>query len=91
MEDDLQMHTKNGEVAPHSYIHIPITAAQAKAIQGAIDARTANAGRYNLLFRNCADAVGSFLHAGGVGGVPHSEVFIPAVFDAVVWYTNTWR
>jgi RHS repeat-associated protein len=39
MEDDLDMHTKNGEVAPHSYMHIPITAGQAKAIQAAIDAR----------------------------------------------------
>jgi hypothetical protein len=39
MENDIAHHTKNGEVAPHPpNIHIPITAAQAKAIQAAIDA-----------------------------------------------------
>jgi len=91
MEDDLKMHTKNGEVAPHHYIHIPISAEQAQKIQAAIDARAANPGHYNLFFNNCAQEVGSALHAGGVGGVPHGEVFIPAIFDAAVWYTNTWR
>jgi RHS repeat-associated protein len=91
MEDDLEMHTKNGEVATHHYIHIPISAEQAQKIQAAIDARAANPGHYNLFFNNCAQEVGSALHAGGVGGVPHGEVFIPAIFDAAVWYTNTWR
>lgn len=45
MEDDLEMHTNSdGVVAPHSYIHIPISADQAAAIQGAINDRTANPG-----------------------------------------------
>jgi RHS repeat-associated protein len=84
MENDIDMHTKNGETAPHSYTHIPITAAQAKAIQAAIDARATNGGRYNLMFRSCAQAVESFLHAGGVSGIPHGEVFIPAALHAVM-------
>ena len=84
MENDIEHHTKNGEVAPHNYTHIPITAAQATAIQASIDARTANAGRYNLLFRNCAGAVEGFLHAGGVPGIPHSEVFVPAILHQIL-------
>ena len=89
MENDIDMHTKNGETAPHSYTHIPITAAQAKAIQAAIDARVTNGGRYNLLFRNCAGAIESFLHAGGVPGIPHSEVNIPAVLHVVLLIERT--
>jgi RHS repeat-associated protein len=84
MENDIEHHTKNGEVAPHSYTHIPITAAQAKAIQKAIDARATNGGRYNLMFRSCGQAVESFLHAGGVRGIPHGEVFIPAVLHDII-------
>ncbi|MGB6974361.1 MAG: RHS repeat-associated core domain-containing protein [Terracidiphilus sp.] len=85
MEDDLQMHTSpDGEVAPHSYLYHSITSDQASTIQGAIDARTQDAGRYNLIFRNCAGAVESFLHAGGVSGVPHGEIFIPAVLHGVL-------
>ncbi len=84
MEDDLQAHTKHGEVAPHSYIHIPITTAQAQAMRTAMADRTANAGRYNLLFNNCAGFVESVLRAGGVSGVPHGEVFVPDVLDTVL-------
>jgi len=85
MEDDLQMHTSpNGEVAPHSYLYQSITSDQAAAIRGAMDARTKDAGRYNLIFRNCAGAVESFLHAGGVSGVPHSEIFVPAVLHGIL-------
>jgi hypothetical protein len=91
MEDDIQQHTKNGEVARHNYVHIPISAVQAKAIRAAIAARTANPGRYNLLFRNCADAVEGILHAGGVPGIPHGEVNIPAVLHAVLLVENTSR
>lgn len=81
MENDVDNHTDQvtSEVAEHHYIHIPVTGAQADKIRAAIDARTTHPGRYNLIFRNCAGAVGSFLHAGGVSGVPHSEIFVPAV------------
>lgn len=85
MEDDLQMHTSpDGQVAPHSYLYHSITSDQAAAIQGAISDRTTNAGRYNLISRNCAGAVEGFLHAGGVSGVPHSEIFIPAVLHGIL-------
>jgi RHS repeat-associated protein len=84
-EDDIQAHTKNGEVAPHSYLHIPISADQAAAMRGAMDARTANGGHYNLIFNNCAQFVESVLHAGGVSGVPHAEVFGPAILGGILW------
>lgn len=85
MEDDIDMHTNSaGEVARHNYIHIPITAEQAAAMQAAIANRTANPGRYNLLFNNCAQAVESILHAGGVSGIPHGEVNIPFVLHDVL-------
>ncbi len=87
MEDDLKMHTSpDGEVAPHSYLYRSITSDQAGAIQKTIDAqsRPDGAGRYNLIFRNCAGAVESFLHVGGVPGVPHSEIFIPAVLHGIL-------
>jgi hypothetical protein len=90
-EDDIKAHTKNGEVAPHSYLHIPITADQAAAMQGAIAQRYANGGHYNLIFNNCAQFVESVLHAGGVSGVPHGEVFGPAILEGALWYGNTWR
>ena len=57
---------------------------QADAIRGAMNARRDDAGRYNLIFRNCAQAVESFLHAGGVSGVPHGEIFVPAVLHDVL-------
>jgi hypothetical protein len=77
-ENDIRAHTnlKTGEVAPRSYLHIPISATQAQAMQGAIDARDpnlGNGGHYNLIFNNCAQFVESVLHAGGVSGVPHGE------------------
>lgn len=84
-EDDIQAHTKNGEVAPHSYLHIPISADQAAAMRGAMDARTANGGHYNLIFNNCAQFVEGVLHAGGVSGVPHAEVFGPAILGGILW------
>lgn len=92
-EDDIKAHTnkETGEVAPHSYIHIPISAMQADHMRTAMLNRTADAGHYNLLFRNCAGFVESVLHAGGVQGVPHSEVFGPAVLGAVLAYEQTWR
>jgi len=90
-EFDIPQHTKNGEVAPHSNIHIPISADQAAAMRTAIADRTANPGRYNLLFNNCAGFVESVLHAGGVSGVPHSEVFGPMVLGGILAYENSWR
>lgn len=85
MEDDLDMHTSpSGEVAPHSYMYHSITAAQKGAITDAMASRTEHAGRYNLLFNNCAQAVESFLHAGGVSGIPHGEIFVPAVLHTVM-------
>lgn len=84
MENDIQHHTKNGEVAPHNYIHIPITAAQAALMRAAIAERTQHPGRYNLIFRNCAGAVESILHTGGVSGIPHSEVNIPVVLHDIL-------
>jgi hypothetical protein len=86
MEDDIDMHTKNGEVAPHSYTHIWVTAGQAREIQAAIDTRSApgGAGRYNLLFRNCAQSVEGFLNAGEVYGTPPEIVFLPFVFNWLV-------
>lgn len=84
-EFDIQMHTGNdGEVARHHYIHIPISAAQAEAMQTAIADRTANPGRYNLLFNNCAGFVEGVLHAGGVSGVPHGEIFEPGVLGGIL-------
>lgn len=85
-ENDIKAHTgPSGEVAPHSYLHIPITAEQAAQMQGAIDARTANGGHYNLIFNNCAQFVESVLHAGGISGVPHAEVFGPAILGGILW------
>ncbi len=85
-EDDLKAHTSpSGEVAPHSYLHIPISADQASATRGAIAERYANGGHYNLIFDNCAQFVESVLHAGGVSGVPHAEVFGPAILGGVLW------
>jgi hypothetical protein len=85
MENDIKHHTdSNGQVAPHHYTHIPVTADQAKAIQAAIDARRTNPGRYNLIFRNCAGVIESFLHAGGVSGVPHEEIFVPPVLYMIL-------
>lgn len=75
-------------VAPHGYIHIPVTADQAAAMQSAINARdpsTGNGGHYNLIFNNCAQFVESVLHAGGVSGVPHAEVFGPAILGGILW------
>jgi hypothetical protein len=76
MEDDLQMHTSpDGEVAPHSYLYHSITSDQAGAIQGAIDARSQpdGAGRYNLIFRNCAGAVESFIDRSA------DHILVPAI------------
>jgi len=90
-EDDIGQHTKNGEVARRSDIRIAITATQAAAMKAAMAKRTADAGHYNIFFRNCAGFVESVLHAGGVQGVPHSWVFGPAVLGAVLAYEQTWR
>jgi len=89
-EFDIPAHTKDGELAPHSYIHLPISAAQAQAMLGAIDYRTANPGRYNLLFNNCAGFVESVLHAGGMPGVPDSEVFGPVALGAILAAEKTF-
>ena len=84
-EDDIAQHTDaNGHVAPHSNIRIPITAEQAKAMQAAMDSRRDNPGHYNLFFRNCTGFVESVLHAGGVSGVPHAEVFGPVVLGGIL-------
>ena len=83
-EDDIAQHSNNGDVAPHSYLHIPVSADQAQAMQAAMAKRTANPGRYNLLFNNCAGFVESVLHAGGVSGVPHSEIFGPPVLYGIL-------
>jgi len=84
-EDDIGAHTnKSGEVATHHYIHIPISAAQAQVMQAAIASRVANGGHYNLIFNNCAQFVESVLHAGGVSGVPHAEMFGPAVLAGIL-------
>jgi RHS repeat-associated protein len=92
MENDIQHHTnlETLEVAPHTYMYHSITHEQAGLIQAAIATRQANdmmknfAGRYNLLFNNCAQAVESFLHAGGVSGIPHGEVNIPIALHGVM-------
>ncbi|HEY2496660.1 MAG TPA: RHS repeat-associated core domain-containing protein [Candidatus Angelobacter sp.] len=84
-EDDLQAHTKNGEVARHSYLHIPISADQAQAMSTEIAKRAANPGHYNLIFNNCTGFVESVLHAGKVSGVPHREIFGPAILRAILW------
>jgi RHS repeat-associated protein len=84
-EDDIAAHTKNGEVAPHGYLHIPITADQAAAMQAAMEARRTDPGHYNLFLNNCAQFVESVLHAGGVSGVPHGEVFGPAILGGMLW------
>ena len=84
-EDDLAAHTKNGEVAPHGYLHIPITADQAAAMQAAMEARRADPGHYNLFLNNCSQFVESVLRAGGVSGVPHGEVFGPAILGGMLW------
>jgi hypothetical protein len=54
-------------------------------MRGAMDARTANGGHYNLIFNNCAQFVEGVLHAGGVSGVPHAEVFGPAILGGILW------
>jgi hypothetical protein len=84
LEDDIAQHTKNGDVAPHSYLHIPVSALQAKMMEVAMENRTENPGRYNLLFNNCADFVESVLHAGRVSGVPHSEIFAAPVLYGIL-------
>ena len=60
-------------------------------MQAAIAKRTSDPGRYNLFFRNCTGFVETVLHAGGVPGVPHSEVFGPAVLGGILAYENTFR
>jgi RHS repeat-associated protein len=85
MEDDIDHHTKNGEVAKHKYTYIMVTAKQADAIAAAIKARRDNPGRYNLLFRNCAQAVESFLNAGKVYGTPLGVVNFPFVLS---WFVQ---
>lgn len=81
----------NGTFAPHSYLHIPISSQQAGQMQFAIDQRSFNPGSYNLIFNNCAQFVESVLHADGVKGVPHGEVFSPYVLAAGMWYGYTLR
>jgi RHS repeat-associated protein len=90
-EDDIAQHTTNGDVAPHSYLHIPVSAAQAQAMQASMADRKANPGHYNLLFNNCAGFVESVLHAGGVSGVPHAEIFGPPVLYGILAYDNSFR
>ena len=92
MEDDIKQHKDaNGKVAPNSYIRVPVSATQAKAMQAGIEKRTTNPGRYNLLFRNCAGFVEYVLHAGGVHGVPHAEVISPALLGAILALGNPYR
>ncbi len=93
VQDDIQARTNptTGEVPSHSYLHIPISAAQAAAMNRAIANRRENPGSYSLYFRNCAGFVEHVLHAGGVGGVPHSEIFFPPVLYGMLWYVNSWR
>lgn len=88
VENDILAHTSpDGEVAAHSYLHIPVTAAQAAAMQAMIAKRSTpgDGGRYNLLFNNCAEYVESVLHRGGVSGVPHAEIFVPAALGLLLW------
>jgi RHS repeat-associated protein len=93
VQDDIKAHTNptTGEVASHFDQHIPISAASAAAMQRAIEVRRGNPGSYSLYFRNCAGFVEHVLHAGGVGGVPHSEIFFPPVLYGMLWYVNSWR
>jgi hypothetical protein len=83
-EFDIAAHTKNGETPKPLNLHIPISAMQAQAMRTAMLDRTLNPGHYNLIFNNCAGFVESVLHAGGVSGVPHSEVFGPAVLGVIL-------
>jgi hypothetical protein len=82
-EDDIAQHTTNGDTATHFYHHISITADQATQMQGAMAARTANPGHYNLLFNNCACFVESALRSGGVWA-PHAEIFGPPVLYGIL-------
>jgi len=93
VQDDIAVHTNptTHELAPHSYLHIAISAVSAQAMKQAIASRQNHAGLYNLYFRNCAGFVEHVLHAGGVGGVPHSEIFFPPGLYGMLWYVNTWR
>jgi hypothetical protein len=54
-------------------------------MKGAIAERFANGSHYNLIFNNRAQFVESVLHAGGVSGVPHAEVFGPAILGEILW------
>jgi hypothetical protein len=93
VQNDIQTHTNQatGEVAPHKILHIAISAKSAGEMSQAIKDRFNHPGPYNLYFRNCAGFVEHVLHAGGVGGVPHSEIFFPPVAFGMLWYVNTWR
>ncbi len=92
VEDDERAHTsKTKHVAPHVYLHRSITAESAKAMKMVIARRSVNPGTYNLFVNNCARFVEDVLRAGGVRGVPHAEVFGPAILGGVLWYEDTWR
>jgi RHS repeat-associated protein len=92
VENDIAQHTDGkGNVASHYYIYIPISQKQSERMAAAIDSRRADAGRYNLLFRNCTGFVESVLHTGKVPGVPHSEIFVPNIFGPMLMYSNTWQ
>ena len=65
-----------GLAAPR-YLYRSISEEAEDEMESAIKGRSSDGGSYDLYFRNCAQFVEDVLHAGGVGGVPHKEVFLP--------------
>jgi len=65
-----------GLAAPR-YLYMPISEEAEDAMESAIKGRSSDGGSYDLYFKNCAQFVEDVLHAGGIGGVPHHEVFLP--------------
>jgi RHS repeat-associated protein len=72
----------SGLAAPR-YLYMPISDDEDEEMKSAIGDRdnltdpSKDVGNYDLYFRNCAQFVEDVLHAGGVRGVPHKEVFMP--------------
>jgi RHS repeat-associated protein len=69
-------------LATPTYFYRSISDQKFDAMQSAIGTRdgkdtSKNIGNYDLYFRNCAQFVEDVLHAGGISGIPHNEIFAP--------------
>ena len=70
-------------LATPQYFYRSLTDQQFDSMQSAIGTRddstdhSRNVGNYDLYFRNCAQFVEDVLHAGGISGIPHNELFAP--------------